>query len=408
MWGNMGTSSTTCAIAGAGPAGLMLGMLLARAGVNTVVLEKHDDFLRDFRGDTVHASTLRLMGELGLQEKFLKLAHQHIHQLHVVTDEGTFTLADFRRLPGKFKHITFLPQWDFLNFLVEEANRFPNFQLRRHCEVTEALAENGRITGLRYRDASGEHELRADLTVAADGRRSALRRSAGLRPQVLGSGMDILWFQLSKKEGDPGGMVGRLSDGKLLVRIERQTHWQTAYTVRKGGYEEVKERGLDWFRQTLSELTPFLADRVHEVRSWDDVKVLDIQIDRLPRWWRPGLLCIGDAAHTMSPIMGVGINLAVQDAVAAANILAGPLGSGTVTEEHLARVQKRRTPPTVATQRLQRFLQTRFLEPWVRGESKSATPVVLRVLKRLPLLQAGPARTIGIGLRPESPIPELR
>ncbi|MFD5569728.1 FAD-dependent oxidoreductase [Streptomyces cadmiisoli] len=408
MWGKVGTSRTTCAIAGAGPAGLMLGMLLARAGVETVVLEKHSDFLRDFRGDTVHASTHRLMEELGLQEKFLKLAHQKIYRLQVVTDEGNFTLADFSRLPGRTKHITFLPQWDFLNFLVEEADRFPNFRLLRNSEAVGAIEENGRVTGLRYRDAEGEHELRADLTVAADGRRSALRRSAGLRPEVLGSGMDILWFQLSKKEGDPGGMVGRLSDGKLLVRIERQTHWQTAYTVRKGGYEEVQARGLDWFRETLSELTPFLADRVHEVRSWDDVKVLDIQIDRLPRWWRPGLLCIGDAAHTMSPIMGVGINLAVQDAVAAANILAGPLASGTVTEEHLQRVQKRRTPPTVATQRLQRFLQTRFLEPWVRGEGKAPTPVVLRILKRLPALQAGPARTIGVGLRPEHPIPELR
>ncbi|MFJ2173622.1 FAD-dependent oxidoreductase [Streptomyces sp. NPDC087851] len=404
----MGTSTTTCAIAGAGPAGLMLGMLLARAGVNTVVLEKHSDFLRDFRGDTVHASTLRLMGELGLQEEFMKLAHQQIHRLQVVTDDGPFTLADFRRLPGKFKHITFLPQWDFLSFLAEEASRFPNFRLYRDSEVTGAIEENGRITGLRYRDATGEHELRADLTVAADGRRSALRQDAGLRPRVFGSGMDILWFQLSKKEGDPGGMVGRLSDGKLLVRIERQTHWQTAYTVRKGGYDEVKAHGLDRFRRTLAELTPFLADRVHEVRTWDDVKALDVQIDRLPRWWRPGLLCLGDAAHTMSPIMGVGINLAIQDAVAAANVLAGPLASGTVTDRHLARVQRRRTPPTVMTQRLQRFLQSRFLEPWVRGEGRSTTPVVLRILKRLPVLQAGPARTIGIGLRPEHPAPELR
>ncbi|MFF2062814.1 FAD-dependent oxidoreductase [Streptomyces sp. NPDC058200] len=408
MWGKVRTSRTTCAISGAGPAGLMLGLLLARAGVNTVVLEKHRDFLRDFRGDTVHASTLRLMGELGLHEEFMKLAHQNIPHLQVITDEGTFTLADFRRLPGKFKHITFLPQWDFLNFLAEEAERHPNFQIWRESEVTGALVEQGRVTGLRYRDAEGEHELRADLTVAADGRRSALRDSSGLKSEVFGSGMDILWFQLSKKEGDPGGMVGRLSQGKLLVRIERQTHWQTAYTVRKGGYEEVKEHGLDWFRETLAELAPFLADRVHEVRSWDDVKSLDVQIDRLERWWRPGLLCIGDAAHTMSPIMGVGINLAVQDAVATANILAGPLRDGTVTEKHLAAVQKRRTLPTVATQRLQRFLQGRFLEPWIRGEGKSVTPVVLRILKRLPALQAGPARTIGIGLRPEHPIASLR
>jgi 2-polyprenyl-6-methoxyphenol hydroxylase-like FAD-dependent oxidoreductase len=387
---------------------MMLGMLLARAGVDTVVLEKHSDFLRDFRGDTVHASTLRLMGELGLHDTFMELAHQHIHRIQVVTDDGTYTLMDFRRLPGKFKHITFLPQWDFLNFLVEEAERYPNFRILRDSEVTGVIEDGERVTGLRYRDATGEHELSAELTVAADGRRSALRDAAGLSPHVFGSGMDILWFQLSKKPGDPGGMVGRLSDGKLLVRIERQTHWQVAYTVRKGGYDEVRARGLDEFRKSLADLTPFLADRVHEVETWDDVKVLDIQIDRLKRWWRPGLLCIGDAAHTMSPIMGVGINLALQDAVAAANGLAEPLRSGTLTDEHLAGVQRRRTPPTVVTQRLQRFLQTRFLEPWVRGEGKSTTPALLRILKRLPVLQAGPARTMAIGLRPEHPVPALR
>ncbi|MBZ4321388.1 FAD-dependent oxidoreductase [Streptomyces huiliensis] len=403
-------SRTTCAIAGAGPAGMMLGMLLARAGVETVVLEKHADFLRDFRGDTVHASTHRLMGELGLGERFRKLPHHRIHRLQVVTDDGPFTLADFRRLPGQFPYITFLPQWDFLDFLVEEADRFPNFRLLRESEVTGILRSGNRVTGVRYRDKEGrEHELRADLTVAADGRRSAVRAASGLRHRAFGSGMDILWFRLSKRDDDPGGMVGRLSaDGKLLVRIERQGHWQAALAVRKGGYEQLRAEGLEAFRESLAELKPFLADRVHEVRTWDDVKVLDVQIDRLQRWWRPGLLCIGDAAHTMSPIMGVGINLAVQDAVAAANILAEPLRDGTLEPAHLERVQRRRMPPTVVTQRIQRALQTGFLEPWINGQGKSTTPRVLRVLRRLPPLQGGPARAMAIGLRPEHPARELR
>ncbi|MFJ8695624.1 FAD-dependent oxidoreductase [Streptomyces roseolilacinus] len=406
----MASGHTTCAIAGAGPAGLMLGMLLARAGVDTVVLEKHGDFLRDFRGDTVHASTHQLMDELGLGEAFRKLAHQRIERLQVVTDDGPHTLADFSRLPGRFPYITFLPQWDFLTFLLDEANRFPNFRLVQNAEVTGVTTAGDRVTGLRYEDADGqEHELAAELVVGADGRRSAVRDAAGLRPRVFGSRMDILWFRLTKEEGDPGGMVGRLSEGQLFVRIERLGHWQSAIAVRKGGYEELRSQGLDRFRELLARLTPFLADRLEgDLRSWDDVKVLDVQIDRLVRWWRPGLLCIGDAAHTMSPIMGVGINLALQDAVAAANVLAGPLREGTLTDEHLARVQKRRMAPTAATQRIQRFLQTRFLEPWIRGEGRSTTPAVLRLMKRVPALQGGPARAMAIGLRPEHPVPPLR
>lgn len=393
--------STTCAISGAGPAGLMLGLLLASSGVPTVVLEKHGDFLRDFRGDTIHASTLKLMDELGLTEEFRTLNHQRIERLQVITDDGTYTLADFTRLPGPYKYITFVPQWDFLDFLVSQAEKFPTFQLRRYSEVTEAVLEDDRVVGLRYTDSDGEHELRADLVVAADGRHSPLRATPGIDPVALGSGMDILWFELSKRPDDPGGMVGRLSKGQLFVRIERHTHWQAAYGIRKGGYEKLRAQGIEAFRQALIDLLPFLADRVHELRTWDDLKMLDIHIDRLTRWWRPGLLCIGDAAHTMSPIAGVGINFALQDAVATANLLTRPLLDGTLTDADLAAVQKRRERATAVTQRFQRFLQERFLEPWFSGQGKADTPWPLRVLARVPKLQGLPARVMAIGPRPE-------
>lgn len=389
-------------IGGCGPAGAVLGLLLARAGVEVVVLEKHGDFLRDFRGDTIHASTLTLLDELGLGEDFARLPHQRVETLGVTTDDSEHTLADFRRLPGRHQEIAFLPQWDFLDFVTHHAAALPTFRLQLEAEATGLRTEAGKVVGLSYRDSRGrEHEVRADLTVAADGRRSVLRASAGLRARRHGAPMDVLWFRLCRRETDVERTAGRLSRGRLLIRIDRGAYWQTAYVIPKGGYNRLRARGLDAFRADLARLEPFLADRVGELRSWDDVSVLDVQVDRLRRWHRPGFLCIGDAAHAMSPIGGVGINLAVQDAVAAANLLVDPLWSGTLTERDLAKVQRRRSLPTMLTQRGQRTIQDRFLAPLLAGESAGGTPPLLRLLDRFPALQGVTAYLIGIGVRPE-------
>jgi 2-polyprenyl-6-methoxyphenol hydroxylase-like FAD-dependent oxidoreductase len=380
----------------------VLGLLLARAGIDVVVLEKHGDFLRDFRGDTIHASTLTLLDELGLGEDFARLPHQRVQTLGVSTDDSDHTLADFRRLPGAHQEIAFLPQWDFLDFVTHHAAELPTFRLLLQAEATGLRVEGGHVVGLSYRDGEGrEHEIRADLTVAADGRRSVLRAAAGLRARRYGAPMDVLWFRLSQRDTDVERTAGRLSRGRLLIRIDRGNYWQTAYVIPKGGYQLLRERGLEAFRADLARLEPFLADRVAELRSWDDVSMLDVQVDRLRRWHRPGFLCIGDAAHAMSPVGGVGINLAVQDAVAAANLLVDPLWSGTLTEHDLARVQRRRMPPTVLTQRGQRAIQDRFLRPLLSGRSGAGAPLALRVLDRVPPLQGVTAYLIGIGVRPE-------
>jgi len=380
----------------------VLGLLLARAGIEVVVLEKHGDFLRDFRGDTIHASTLTLLDELGLGRDFAQLPHQRVETLGVTTDDRDHTLADFRRLPGRHQEIAFLPQWDFLDFVTHHAAELPTFRLRLEAEATGLRIEDGRVVGLSYRDCDGhEHEIRADLTVAADGRRSVLRAAAGLRARRYGAPMDVLWFRLPRRETDAERTAGRLSRGRLLIRIDRGDYWQTAYVIPKGGYRQLRDRGLEAFRADLARLEPFLADRVGDLRSWDDVSMLDVQVDRLRRWHRPGFLCIGDAAHAMSPIGGVGINLAVQDAVAAANLVTDPLESGTLTERDLARVQRRRMPPTVLTQRAQRTIQDRFLQPLLAGESSGGTPLALRLLDRFPALQGITAYAVGIGVRPE-------
>jgi 2-polyprenyl-6-methoxyphenol hydroxylase-like FAD-dependent oxidoreductase len=311
------TIRTTCCIAGGGPAGMMLGYLLARAGVNVVVLEKHKDFLRDFRGDTIHPSTLELMYELGLLDEFLKLPHQKVETLSAQIGDERVVMADFRHLPTHCKFVAFMPQWDFLNFLAEKAKAFGSrFDLRMRAEATTLIERNGRVAGLRATTPDGELEIKADLVVGCDGRHSTVRAQAGLPGDDYGAPMDVLWFRVSRKASDNTETFGHAEAGVLLVMLDRGDYWQCAYVIPKGGIEEVKARGLDAFRQRVAALSPFLRDRVGEIASWDDVKLLSVAVDRLRRWHRPGLICIGDAAHAMSPVGGVGINLAVQDAVA--------------------------------------------------------------------------------------------
>jgi 2-polyprenyl-6-methoxyphenol hydroxylase-like FAD-dependent oxidoreductase len=397
-------SEVDCCIAGGGPAGMMLGLLLARQGVEVVVLEKHGDFLRDFRGDTVHPSTLRLLDELGLADEFLALPHQKVTRLGVTTDDGTYVLADFGRVPGAFPFLAFVPQWDFLDFLADQARRYPNFQLRMRADAVGLLREDGRVTGVRYRTpGDGEHEVRARLTVAADGRNSGLRTDAGLRLREFGAPMDVLWFRLAKSDPRSGptfGGAGRITRGRMLVRLDRGDYWQCAYLVPKGGYAALTEAGLEAFRTDLARLLPDGA-RPEALRSWDDVRVLSVRVDRLTRWHLPGLLFVGDAAHAMSPIGGVGINLAVQDAAAAARLLAGPLRDGVVPPRRLGRVRWRRLLPTVITQLVQRQIQTRVLSRILAGDRPIGTPRILRFADRHPVLQGLPARAIGIGVLPE-------
>jgi 2-polyprenyl-6-methoxyphenol hydroxylase-like FAD-dependent oxidoreductase len=397
-----GRRRVTCCIAGCGPAGAMLGFLLARAGLEVLVLEKHGDFLRDFRGDTIHPSTLEVIDELGLIDDFLSLPHRKVSELNAVLDQGSFRLSDFSRLHRRHPYLVFMPQWDFLDFVTSRAGELPGFDLRMNAEVRELLHDDGRVAGLRYRAGGGQaREARADLTVAADGRHSELRRSAGLAPTSFGAPMDVLWFRISRRQSDPANGLGRITAGRILAFIDRGDYWQIACVIPKGSAERERARGIGAFRESLARLAPFLSDRVDELGGWDDLSLLTVQVDRLERWHRPGLLCIGDAAHAMSPIGGVGINLAIQDAVAAGNLLAAPLRAGRLTEADLARVQRRRMLPTIATQLLQRAVQRRVVAPTLAGRAPPRPPRLVRLLSRFPALQVIPARLIGVGLRPE-------
>jgi 2-polyprenyl-6-methoxyphenol hydroxylase-like FAD-dependent oxidoreductase len=390
-----------CCVAGGGPAGMMLGYLLARAGVDTVVLEKHGDFLRDFRGDTVHPSTLEVMHELGLLEEFLQRPHQEIAELGGQIGGETAMVADFRYLPARCRFIAFMPQWDFLDFLAVHGARLPALRLRMRAEVTDLIEESGRVRGARGRDADGGFEVHAELTVAADGRHSTLRERAGLQVEDFGAPMDVLWMKLPKRDGDAGAILARIGSGHMLVTLDRGDYWQCAYIIPKGGYGQVRAAGLRALREGIAAVAPFLADRVGELHDWDDVKLLTVQVNRLRRWHRPGLLCIGDAAHAMSPIGGVGINLAIQDAVAAANLLAPRLQAGALAAGDLAAVQRRRELPTRLTQRLQLLVQERLIGRLLAGGGPSRLPWPVRLLQRFPRLRRIPARIIGMGFRPE-------
>jgi 2-polyprenyl-6-methoxyphenol hydroxylase-like FAD-dependent oxidoreductase len=393
---------TRCCIAGGGPAGMMLGFLLARAGVDVVVLEKHADFLRDFRGDTIHPSTLEVMHELGLLDEFLRRPHTELPRLAAKIGDDDVTVADFTHLPTKCKFIAFMPQWDFLNFLVEHAKRYPTFHLRMEAEVTGLRQQDGRVTGVEARTPRGTLHVDADLVVGADGRGSTVRQQAGLEIIDLGAPMDALWMQISKGPGDPGQTFGRITAGQILALIDRGDYWQVAYVIPKGRYEEIRRKGLPALREAIAVMAPFFRERVGELREWSDVKLLTVRVDHLRRWYRPGLLCIGDAAHAMSPIGGVGINLAIQDAVAAANILAAPLRNGAVSEANLEAVQQRRELPTRLTQRVQVFMQERVIRSVLSStQLTTSLPLALRLLRRWPLLQRIPAYLVGIGIRAE-------
>jgi 2-polyprenyl-6-methoxyphenol hydroxylase-like FAD-dependent oxidoreductase len=392
---------TTCCIAGGGPAGVMLGFLLARAGIKVIVLEKHQNFLRDFRGDTIHPSTLELMHELGLLEAFLKLPHEEVRHLRGIVGTTTVQIGDFTHLPTRCGFIALMPQWDFLNFLAEQGARYPGFDLRMQAEATALIEQDGRCVGLRAKTPTGELAIRAVLVVGADGRHSTVRERAGLTVDDLGAPIDVLWMRLSRRPGDGEEPLGRIGAGKILVMLNRGDYWQCAFVIPKDGYDDIKQRGLDSLRAAIVELAPGFQDRVAELRDWDDIKLLTVKIDRLRQWYRPGLLCIGDAAHAMSPVGGVGINLAIQDAVAAANRLAGPLRAGQAGTDALADVQRRRTFPTRATQRLQLAVQDNVLSRVLASRSMPSPPWPVRLIGRCPLLQRIPARIVGVGFRPE-------
>ena len=390
-----------CCVAGGGPAGVMVGFLLARAGIATLVLEKHRDFLRDFRGDTVHPSTLEVMAEVGLLDSLLAIRHQELREIRAQIGDTEIQLADFSHLPTRCRFLAFMPQWDFLDFLAAQARRYPEFQLRLEAEVKDVVEEQGRVTGVVVESPAGASRVAADLVIAADGRHSTVRARAGLEVQDLGAPIDVLWMRLSKRPQDPPQSLGRLSFGRLLVMLDRGDYWQCGYLIRKGRFDEVRARGIESFRGDLARVAPFLGDRLGELGDWDDVKLLSVAVDRLRRWWKPGLLCIGDAAHAMSPIGGVGINLAIQDAVAAANILARPLLDGRLSTRHLEAVQRRRMFPTRVTQGIQVFLQERVLDRVLGRDEPMTAPWPLRLFNRWPWLRRIPPRVIGIGVRPE-------
>jgi 2-polyprenyl-6-methoxyphenol hydroxylase-like FAD-dependent oxidoreductase len=380
---------------------MMLGVLLARAGLDVVVLEKHGDFLRDFRGDTVHPSTLEVVHELGWLDDFLSRPHQKIYQVGGQVSGQRVTLADFSHLPVRAPFIALMPQWDFLDFLADHGRTYAGFDLRMRAEAVSLVEENGRIAGLVAETPSGPLEIRADLTVGADGRHSIVRERAGLQVEHVGAPIDVLWMRLSKRGDDPSMILGNIAAGHIFVMLDRGDYWQCAFVIPKGGHEAVRAAGLEQFRRTLLDTAPFLGNRVNELQDWNQIKLLTVLIDRLREWYRDGLLCIGDAAHAMSPVGGVGINLAIQDAVAAANILTGPLKTRRLVVEDLRAVQRRREFPTRVTQRMQVLVQNNVLLPSLQRGAPARLPRLIGIFNEFPALRRIPARIVGLGFRPE-------
>jgi 2-polyprenyl-6-methoxyphenol hydroxylase-like FAD-dependent oxidoreductase len=395
------TIATTCCIAGGGPAGVMLGFLLARAGVKVAVLEKHADFFRDFRGDTIHPSTLELMFELGLLDQFLQLPHNKVDHMTALIGAERINAVDLTHLPTRCKYIALMPQWDFLNFIAAQGKRYPTFDLHMSTEATGLIEAGGRVVGLVAKGPDGEVSIRADLVVGCDGRHSTVREKAGLKSDDYGAPMDVLWFRLSRKDSDESETFGHFEAGAMMIMLNRGDYWQCAYVIPKGGIDQVKAEGLDAFRKRVLFMSPFLGDRVDELKSFDDIKLLTVAVDRLRQWWRPGLICIGDAAHAMSPIGGVGVNMAIQDAVAAANRLAAPLKAGTASDDDLRAIEARRTFPMRFTQGLQLIMQNRIISPTLASTQRPKPPLLFRLVGAVPLLQRIPGRLLAVGVRPE-------
>ncbi|MGE9008991.1 FAD-dependent oxidoreductase [Leptospira interrogans] len=396
------TMKVRCCIVGGGPAGMMLGYLLGRAGVDVVVLEKHADFFRDFRGDTVHPSTLQVMDELGLIDGFLKLPHQRLQKMEGLFGGATVRIADLSRLKVKYPFIAFMPQWDFLNFLRESGKRFASLKVMMSTEATDLIEDGGRVAGVRATTPEGMIDIEADLTVACDGRHSLVRERAGLATEEIGAPMDVLWFRAGKTENETESVFARVEPGRMMVTFDRGDYWQCAYIIAKGQYDAVKARGLPALLDDVARVAPILKSGLADVKSWDDVKLLTVAINRLTRWTRPGLLCIGDAAHAMSPMGGVGVNLAVQDAVATANLLAAKLVNGCPPEDELDAVRQRREFPVRMTQRMQVVAQDNIVRAALKaGNEPLKAPLVMRLITAVPWLQGITARFIGLGVRPE-------
>ncbi|HEX4157131.1 MAG TPA: FAD-dependent oxidoreductase [Rhizomicrobium sp.] len=399
--------STRCCIAGGGPAGVTLGYLLARAGIDVIVLEKWKDFFRDFRGDTIHPSTMEVLHALGLLDRFLELNPDRVETLGGQIGGKEVTVADFTHLPVHCRFIALIPQWDFLDFLAGEARRYTGFHLHMETEVTDLLIENGIVTGVAARSGDRQIAIRADLVVGADGRHSTTRAMSGLALKNLGAPIDVLWFRLSRRSDDPDRPLGVFDRGRILVMIKRKDYWQCGFVIPKGEFDHIRAEGIDRFRAGIAELAPAVGDRVQELESFDSVKLLSVAVDRLVEWSRDGLLCIGDAAHAMSPIGGVGINLAIQDAVAATNILVPAFRSGRPRPADLYAVQRRRELPTKLTQAMQVFVQDRIISRALASHGRARVPFILRMTQYFPAWRRIPARMVGLGVRPEMPDRQL-